>query len=83
MRRSAPLKPSGVPLDPASRPTRTSLIGLPTTTRGTAAAKRSWSSREVGLVARGVTFDVGDDAVTQPDGHVDSRRRPPYQPVAR
>jgi hypothetical protein len=36
------LNPSGVPLEPARRETRTSSKRLPATTSGTASAKRSW-----------------------------------------
>src|SRR5215207_11726096 len=51
IRRIASLNPSGVPLDPARRRTFTSSMRFPTTTAGTAAAKRRCRSRDVGLVA--------------------------------
>jgi hypothetical protein len=45
------LNSSGVPLDPARRPTFTSSIRFPTTTLGTASAKRSCKSSDVVFVA--------------------------------
>ncbi|WP_172460131.1 hypothetical protein [Priestia endophytica] len=45
------MNPSGVPLDPARRPTFTSSMRSPTTTVGTALANRRCKSREVGFVA--------------------------------
>jgi hypothetical protein len=64
----ASLKPSGVPLDPARRETRTSSMRLPVTTSGTASAKRCWKSSDVGLVALLLPplLPFSEDAFEQP-----------------